>query len=254
MHKFFAKTSFIGQNSLFLPKCHSTNQYMKTLLQDNASLPNGYIVSTPHQYDGKGQRGSKWVGEEGKSLAVSIYMKASFVKVAEVFDINMIASLAVMEAVKNETGIQPQLKWPNDLLINEEKFVGILVETVFSGTKLKHIVIGIGVNVLNVRRPMKTATSLYLHGYRSSGTEPLLREICESLEDLCNRFVLSKSQLRQIYQQSILGFQRIRKFESSGEVFEGEIIGVDPEGRLNISTSNGVKSFNIKEVRYKLKG
>lgn len=121
----------------------STNDQAKQLLSEH-SAP--MAVLAEHQTQGKGRRGREWVSPFAQNLYLS-YVWPITEGLNQIDGLSLVVGLAVTKAIKKMTGISAPLKWPNDVLINERKVAGILLELVGDPIELCHVVIGIGVNL-----------------------------------------------------------------------------------------------------------
>lgn len=170
----------------FIPEVSSTLTYCKENLE---SLENGTIIYTDSQTQGRGQFGRKWFSDVKNNVYMSIVLKPE--------NSNKLDKLTLMsgEAVKKTIeayGLKPEIKLPNDVLIEGKKICGILCESVFSGEKLKGVVVGIGVNI-----NMKT-TEIEKIGVRATSMNiELNRDIdrIEFIERLRNNFFNMYEQL-----------------------------------------------------------
>ena len=79
MHKFFAKTQFLGKTIIYLPQCHSTNAEIRTFLKKMA-LNEGSILVTDFQINGRGQQNNRWLSQKGKNILMSIFLKPTFLR------------------------------------------------------------------------------------------------------------------------------------------------------------------------------
>src|SRR5688572_20998788 len=113
-------TLFIGKNPIFLPHTDSTNSYAIGLLK-NVNLPEGTMVHTAFQSNGKGQRGSAWTSEPLSNLAVSFVLKPTFLALKNNFYLYKVAALACFDTLSEILGKRQfdiKIKWPNDMLVN----------------------------------------------------------------------------------------------------------------------------------------
>lgn len=143
------ETLFIGKNLLFLHEVESTNTYAMNLLRNVNSIE-GTVVYTDNQTKGKGQRGALWASKIAQNITASIILKPYFLSIGNTFYLSKISALAVYDVLAD---ILPsgqydiKIKWPNDILVNQNKISGILIENNFTSTNIQHSVIGIGLNV-----------------------------------------------------------------------------------------------------------
>jgi BirA family biotin operon repressor/biotin-[acetyl-CoA-carboxylase] ligase len=125
----------------------STNQVAEDLIIQGA--PNLSLILADSQTAGKGRAGRSWITVPGKALAFSLilYPDPAFVKADQIEKLSGLGSLAVAEALKENLGLNPEIKWPNDVLISRKKVSGVLVDINWTAGDIKSIVIGIGLNV-----------------------------------------------------------------------------------------------------------
>ena len=113
-----------------MPECHSTNSLLLDLTR-KISQPEGTIVITKQQSRGRGQHGNSWESEPGKNLTLSLLLKPNFLAVKQQFYLTMAFSLGVCDFLTERSIGNVKIKWPNDILVNERKVAGILIENVF---------------------------------------------------------------------------------------------------------------------------
>jgi len=137
----------LGQPVFFYRRIGSTNDEAKRLAESGA--PEGSLVITEEQTAGRGRSGRKWLTPPGTALALSLILRPGSPRLPaeQAARLNMLAGLAVCEAIEAVTSLRAALKWPNDVLVAKKKAVGILVESVFAGQRLDYVILGIGVNV-----------------------------------------------------------------------------------------------------------
>ncbi len=145
------KTRLIGKPLHFFDAIDSTNTYAMQLAREGAA--EGTVVVADAQSGGRGRLGRTWVSPAGVNLYCSTILRPS-VPAALAPQMNLVAAVAVAEAIVEVCGITPTIKWPNDVLVKGKKVCGILSEMQTgqaSADTLKAIIVGIGVN-LNTRR------------------------------------------------------------------------------------------------------
>ncbi len=145
------KTRLIGKPLHFFDAIDSTNTYAMQLAREGAA--EGTVVVADAQSGGKGRLGRTWVSPAGVNLYCSTILRPS-VPAALAPQMNLVAAVAVAEAIVEVCGITPTIKWPNDVLVKGKKVCGILSEMQTDQARadtLKAIIVGIGVN-LNTRR------------------------------------------------------------------------------------------------------
>ena len=146
-------TGRFGRPYRFLEECPSTQRE----LADDA--PEGETVVADHQTEGRGRLGREWLAEPGTSVLMSVCLRPP-VEAARLPELTVVAAIAVADAIAAETGLAPELKHPNDVLVGGRKVAGVLAEASDG-----RVVLGIGVNVSQTELPAETrlpATSLRL--------------------------------------------------------------------------------------------
>lgn len=140
----------------------STNNDLRQLALEGA--PEGTIMTADAQTSGKGRRGRSWEVPAGTSLLFSLLLRPGFAPdIAP--QITLIMALAVTKAVREQTGLEAMIKWPNDVVVNRKKICGILTEMELKDGGIGHVVVGTGINMNQTSIPEElkdSATSLWL--------------------------------------------------------------------------------------------
>jgi BirA family biotin operon repressor/biotin-[acetyl-CoA-carboxylase] ligase len=145
------RTQYIGQTIYYWPAIGSTNDELKRLADER--VPEGTLAITDEQLAGRGRLKRRWIAPAGTSLLASLLFRPTFLAPTQAQQLTMICSLAAADAVTEVTGLQPALKWPNDLLLDGKKLAGILTELGFGGQNhpaspmLAWVIVGLGLNV-----------------------------------------------------------------------------------------------------------
>src|SRR5947209_13635798 len=149
-------TRYVGRGDrlLYLPTVTSTNTLAMQLAHERPE--EGVVVLTDSQTAGKGRQGRRWVDVPGCNILSSILLRPLFLPHLLV----MIASLAVVDAIADITGLMATIKWPYDVLINDRKVAGILIETSHDQFGQLVAILGIGVNVNGRMLNVPAVTSL----------------------------------------------------------------------------------------------
>jgi len=235
------RTSVLGQQIAYQREVASTQDAAKALAVQGASEGTAVIAET--QTGGRGRMGRAWASPPG-GIYLSIILRPD-IKPSEALRFPLIVGVAVAEAIEQLTGLKPQLKWPNDIIVAGRKAGGILLEMSAEMDSINYIVIGMGINV-NTRRahfPAEIrgiATSLREEYGKEVSRVRLVQEILAQTESLYQDFRVS-------------GFEHIRErwkalsntigarvsISSGGKQVEGEAIDIDGDGALILRKANG---------------
>ncbi|MGA8153780.1 MAG: biotin--[acetyl-CoA-carboxylase] ligase [Terriglobales bacterium] len=222
-----------------------------------AGAPEGSVFLAEQQTAGRGRGGHQWYSARSVGVYCSAVLRPALPP-SEALVLSLAAGLAVRAAVQEiDDRMVADLKWPNDLLIGGRKFCGILTEMNAEVTRVRYIVIGIGINVNQASFPADlqvSATSLRL----ASGTEQSRLQVCAALlksldreyRQLLENPNARESILRRFaeHSSSVQG-AAVRVEENGG--FEGVTEGLDARGFLQVRTAQGVRTVLSGTVRLK---
>ena len=160
----------------------STNDKAMELLSKK-HIPKWTIISSDNQIKGKGRRGRIWESEAFKNIAISIIIEAN-ISLDKVFYLNIISSLSIKKILDKHLG-SIYIKWPNDIICNNKKICGILIENIIRDNRICNSVIGIGLNVNQTTFPnylKNKATSMKIESQKSFKRENLIHKIAKKLK------------------------------------------------------------------------
>ncbi len=251
MNKIQPKTLFTGKNSIYLPSCHSTNDYLLEKIQ-REEVDEGFIVSTDFQTQGKGQRGATWLSDAAKNLMFTILLKPDFLPVSDQFRLNIAVSLGIYDTLADLNIPGLKIKWPNDIFVGNRKLGGVLIESLITRNRMGSALVGTGLNVNQESFSLPHATSLKIE---SGGTE---FDRVKLLENLCERLELRYLQLPELewidlkrqFEEKLFRIDEWHTFKKGNDLFEGKIRGITRTGQLLIETKFGLNQFENKEFEY----
>lgn len=156
------QTKVVGRDIRVFESTTSTNDVIEKLAHDG--VKEGVVVFAESQTRGRGRLGRKWMSPAGKGLWFSVLLRPELAPQA-ITQLTVASAAALRRAIASQTGLEPEIKWPNDLLLSGKKVSGILTELSAELDRVKHVILGIGVDVnLNASDfPLElkdTATSL----------------------------------------------------------------------------------------------
>ncbi len=226
----------------------STNAYVAG--RARAGEDAGLVVVAEHQTAGRGRLDRTWVTPPRAALTLSLLVAPEGVPVERWPWLPLLTGLAVADAVRAATGRQPALKWPNDVLLDDLKVAGILVERVDRPAGAAAVV-GVGLNVSTTREelPVPTATSLALAGVPAD-RGALLRALLEAFSTRYDAWSgAAGTGLAEPYARacSTVG-RRVRVSLPTGAVLVGQAVGVDRDGRLRVDDGHRVHTLGAGDV------
>jgi BirA family biotin operon repressor/biotin-[acetyl-CoA-carboxylase] ligase len=222
-----------------------------------AGASSGMVYFADEQTAGRGRGAHSWQSPPGSGLYVSVLLRPRIAP-ADVLWLSLAAGLAVRDAVLQVTSLQADLRWPNDLLLGPRKFCGILTELNAEVTRVRHLVVGIGINVHQESFPEELrsqATSLCIETGNHWSRQDLLialltalhREVT-ALEAVGGLAGATQSILARLESSSTwIRGKRVRVEEGGG--YTGVTAGLDSRGFLLVQTSDGVRAVLSGGVR-----
>jgi BirA family biotin operon repressor/biotin-[acetyl-CoA-carboxylase] ligase len=241
----------MGHSVVFMPECHSTNDEASRLLESTSNVLEGTVVITSNQTSGRGQRGNTWTSEPGKNLTFSLVIKPTFLSVQDQFMLNKAFSLGLYDYLSATLAATVKIKWPNDMIVNDRKICGILIENQIQGQIIQNSIVGIGLNVNQENFPIPTATSMKVIEHKDFSLENVWEEILSYLEI---RYLEIRSgnieELHRDYLSALYWLQERHLFKKADELFEGEITGIDPFGKLKINIDGTTEYFDLKQIQF----
>jgi BirA family biotin operon repressor/biotin-[acetyl-CoA-carboxylase] ligase len=221
----------------------STNNYAMQLIDANKAQP-GLTIVAKRQGAGKGQRGKAWLDEPGSSLLMSIIVTPrQSVMEQFVFSASVAVSIAnVLQNLMPEQLIE--VKWPNDIIINDKKAGGILIENILRGSQWVHSIVGVGINVRQDKFPSSIpyATSLKL----ASGRDIDLKELMGLIQERIQAAVtFPQSVPRTIHAYNEVLYRRGKKQRLSIDSmdFEVTVLSVLANGTLEVKLQDGTLEY-----------
>jgi len=237
---------WLGKNLYCYDTIDSTNTEIKRLAENGA--PHGTLAVAEMQTAGKGRRGRSWLQYPGSMLSFSFLLRPE-ISTSKASMLTILGALAVSRGIEKICGIRPDIKWPNDILVNDKKICGILTEMTLEMTAIQYVVVGIGINV-NIKdfpdEISNIAGSLYLETGKPIHRASLLCECIHAYEELYERFIINKDLSFAIdeYNSKLINFGRQVKVLDPQDEYCGVCEGMDSEGQLLVRVEDG----SIKEV------
>jgi len=247
--------SLFGKHIFHFFKTDSTNRVALDL--EHAGEPEGAVVLAEEQTAGRGRAGRKWHSERAAGIYVTLLLRPKLAPVQAPL-LTMMAGLSAHSAVQALTGLEVDLKWPNDLLIRGKKVGGILTEMHAEPGQVRFVIVGIGLNVNQEKFPgelASLATSLRAETGKPQSRMELLVRLLHEFESDYNRFL--KEGVASVVErfESVSSYAKGKRVRVTNgtESYAGTTAGLGPEGLLQVEREDGritaVISGDVTEAR-----
>lgn len=228
----------------------STNSYLRRYIAKN-KVEDYTVVLAKKQTNGRGQMGTVWSSETSKNLTFSMFKDLSVHYVEFPFYISMAISLSILKALKSLNIPDLKIKWPNDILSENKKICGILIENVIKN-KLESTIIGIGVNVNQTK----------FNGLPKAASLKNITGVHYDLDEVLHRIISCTKEystllqngdydaVKKEYEYNLFRKDKPSTFkDTKGNMFSGFVKGVTKYGKLMITLEDEVvKKFDLKEI------
>ncbi len=232
----------VGRDIRVFQETNSTNDVAEKLARDGA--PEGVVVFAESQSRGRGRLGRTWISPAHKGLWFSVVLRPDLRPEAAT-QLTVAAANALARSLQLATSLEPQIKWPNDILIDGKKVAGILTELSAELDHIKYLVLGIGVDVNLTSSDLppelrKLATSLKLeagrHFRRADLAAVILRELDADYTRVCqNQF----PQVASEWAARCTTLGQTVSINLGGTVLQGQAEALDETGALLLRTTHG---------------
>lgn len=236
------ETKKFGREVFYQEETGSTQTIANELILNGA--PEGTIVVAERQVNGRGRLQRNWVTSDGKAIAMSIILRPAIPpRIAP--QLTLLTAVAVASAIEKVTGLQPNIKWPNDILINKKKVCGVLTEMQGDADCIKSVIIGIGMNVNQVEEDyplelLDIATSLRIEKGEAFLRAKIIQEILAELEKYYDLFLEKGfAPIKLLWESYAISLGKQITATTLTEVIKGNAIGLTEDGQLLIEDLTG---------------
>lgn len=229
----------------------STNDFLKGM-SAKQELENYTVVTAENQTKGKGQMGSVWNSEKSKNLIMSVFIKDLLVGVEGIYQLNVATALAIIQVLKTFDIKNLSIKWPNDIMSDNFKLAGILIENSFKSDGSITSIIGIGLNVNQTNfENLPKASSMAVVANSNFDKEELVVLIVERLKANFELLASNSRILWDNYLEFLFKKGVPMAFAVDGQkTFMGIIKGVSATGKLLLLLENeSIVEFGLKEIQ-----
>ena len=238
------ETTWAGKTCLCFDVLESTQEYAKELAKD--SFIHGTLVVADRQTAGKGRRGRVWQSPKGTTISMSLCLEPKL-QVENVAGLTLVMALAVAKGILEVTGEQPEIKWPNDIVLNSKKICGILTEMIFTERGYV-VIIGTGINVNTEQFPeeiKEIASSLKIETEKEISREALTASIMKYFERYYEIYIQTEDLrgIREEYEELLVNLgKRVRVLDPK-EPYDAIAKGINTKGNLLVTCDDGTEKF-----------
>ena len=234
-------TVWAGKNILYFDETDSTNTEAKQAAEKGA--PHGTLAVADYQTMGKGRRGRSWTSPHGVGVWMSIVLRPELHPSCASM-LTLVAALAVADGIEKVCGLNPVIKWPNDLVINGKKVCGILTEMSTELECINYVVTGIGINANLEEFPEElrgVATSLLMESGTRVKRSLLIGAVMEAFERYYAIFMEHENMegLLETYNLRLANRDNQVRVLLPGGEYTGTALGIDKTGELLVRTEDG---------------
>lgn len=238
------KTAWAGETCLCFPILDSTNEYGKELAKKQPV--HGTLVVADTQSAGKGRRGRVWQSPAGSTISMSLCLEPMF-RAENAAGLTLVMALAVTEAIREVTGANAQIKWPNDIVLNGKKICGILTELIFRD-HIYAVIIGVGINVNTEHFPeeiKEIAGSLKAELGKEVSREALIAAILKYFESYYEQYAKTEdlSLLKKHYESALANLDREVYVLDPKQPYTGIAKGITTTGNLIVVCEEGTEHY-----------
>ncbi len=231
----------VAREVRFLSETESTNVELTRLAEGGAA--EGLALVADYQSAGRGRLARRWEAPPGTSLLTSVLLRPPL-PAGQAALVTMLAATSVACAVRRVSGLSPIIKWPNDLLLQQRKFCGILASSTLAGERIQHVVVGIGINV-NFRVPPGSslagvATTLLEQLGRPVSRLALAQALFVELDAGYSRLLAGgEAQIRSEWRSRLYQLGKRVRVDTGRETLEGTAEDVADDGSLLVRLPGG---------------
>ncbi|MEQ6000059.1 biotin--[acetyl-CoA-carboxylase] ligase [Bacillus amyloliquefaciens] len=249
--RFGLKTEVLGKQLHYRDVLPSTQKTAHELANDGA--PEGTLVVADKQTAGRGRMARVWHSQEGNGIWMSLILRPD-VPLQKTPQLTLLSAVAVVQAIEAFTGVQPAIKWPNDLMIHGKKAVGILTELQAEEDRVRSVILGIGINVNQQETDFPgelqdIATSLSMEAGEKIDRAGLIQEILLTFEKRYQDYLKHGFKpIKLLWESYAVGLGNELRARTLQGTFYGKSLGIDDEGVLLLETKDGIKKIYSADI------
>lgn len=241
------KTEFMGRHIHFEEVLSSTQKIAHTLAGDGAK--EGTIVVADQQTSGRGRLARAWYSPKQTGIWMSMILRPK-IPINKTPQLTLLTAVALIQAIEEVTGLTPEIKWPNDILINGKKIVGILTELQAEADRVHSVIIGVGMNVNHTldqfpEELQAIATSIAAETGKQADRAQVIQAIMMNFEKLYTSYLVHGFKpVKLLWESYAISLNKNLIARTLQGTIRGRAIGIDDEGVLLLETNEG----NIEKI------
>ncbi|WP_282034159.1 biotin--[acetyl-CoA-carboxylase] ligase [Metabacillus indicus] len=236
------KTEFMGRHIHFEEVVASTQKIAHTLAGDGAL--EGTLVVADQQTEGRGRLARAWYSPKQTGVWMSMILKPE-IPINKTPQLTLLTAVALIQAIEEVTGLTPEIKWPNDILINGRKAVGILTELQAEADRVHSVIIGVGINVNHTKEQFPEelqhiATSLVEETGQQIDRAKLIQSVMIHFEKLYKSYLAHGFKpVKLLWESYAISLNKKLIARTLQGTLRGRAAGIDDEGVLLLETDEG---------------
>ncbi|WP_299094147.1 biotin--[acetyl-CoA-carboxylase] ligase [uncultured Metabacillus sp.] len=235
------KTELMGRNIHFEETVTSTQKIAQSLANEGA--PEGTIVVADQQTSGRGRMSRVWYSPSGTGIWMSMIIRPK-IPINRTPQLTLLTAVAIVQAIEELTPLKPDIKWPNDILLNGKKIVGILTELQAEADQVHSVIIGTGINVNQTKEDFpeelqNVATSIKVETGSDWERAQFIQTILLKFEGLYSLFLSQGFKpIKLLWESYAISLQKTIIARTLKGTIEGKAIGIDDDGVLLIEKND----------------
>lgn len=235
-------TNWLGKNVIHKESLESTQTLAHQLALEGEK--HGTIVVADEQTQGRGRVSRKWFSPKGKSISMSMILRPNILPYLAP-QLTLLTATVLANVLDEHCNVKPQIKWPNDILINGKKIAGILTEMQAEQDNVLYVIIGIGMNINHEKEDIAEdirhrATSLKIETDREWDIVPIIQRILESFEQKYDQYLIRGfKDVKETWENYGFKINERLKIKTGNEQFEAIFRGIGEDGALLAEKPDG---------------
>ncbi|PLR66789.1 MULTISPECIES: biotin--[acetyl-CoA-carboxylase] ligase [Bacillaceae] len=236
------KTKFMGRHIHFEEVVPSTQKIAHSLAGNGAE--EGTIVVADQQTSGRGRLARVWYSPKQTGIWMSLILRPK-IPINKTPQLTLLTAVALIQSIEEVTGLTPEIKWPNDILINGKKIVGILTELQAEADQVHSVIIGIGMNVNHAldqfpEELQSVATSIAIETGKPSDRAEVIQAILKNFEKLYTSYLIHGFKpVKLLWESYAISLNKNLIARTLHGAIRGRAAGIDDEGVLLLETAEG---------------